>query len=461
MRRRTLGLMAGASVVAMKLGMPRANAADPSLLTTTLNPMGGERAGNADGSIPAWTGGNTTLPAGWQPGVAQPVPDFFADEQPVVVIDASNMAEHADRLSEGTMAMMKKYGFSIKVYPTHRTACAPQWVYDNIALNVTRAQPSSKGITWGFTNAYGGVPFPIPDTSDPYMAGAQIIWNHNARWWGYSFEGNTYGIVVNNGSPVIANYGHQQVNYPYYDQQGSLATYPGEISQQIAEEYAPANIRGEQIDSWIYSNPSIHPEDVWEVLEGQGRIRKAPEVSYDTPSQFLDGVTNYDEYYGFNNSLQKYLWKFITKKEMYIPYNNNAMTLAPYEKLLLPHFPDPNIVRWELHRVWQVEATLAPRERNVLARRMLYVDEDTFTCAQVDAWDGNGNLFHANHIYQDSRPDVPGTMYMNNAIFNLQTDDYALASGALNEQVHPTIIWNKHYPETDYNPQVMTANAQY
>jgi len=462
MKRRNLALMAGASAAALKFGMPRARAAaEPSLLTTTLTPMGGERAGNADGSIPAWTGGFTTLPAGWQPGVAQPMPDFFASEQPVVVIDASNMAEHADRLSEGTMAMMTKYGFSIKIYPTHRTACAPQWVYDNIAANVTRAVPSPKGITWGFRNAYGGIPFPIPDTSDPFMAGAQIIWNHNARWWGYSYQSNTYSIVINDGVPVVSALSYEQSNYPYYDQTGSLATYSGLISQQIATQNAPANIRGQQIDSWIYSDPSAHAEDVWEVLQGQGRIRKAPEVSYDTPSQYLDGVTNYDEYYGFNNSLQKYLWKYITKKEMYIPYNCNGMVLVPYQNVLMPHFANPDIVRWELHRVWQVEATLAPGERNVLARRMLYVDEDTFTCAVVDAWDANGNLFHINHSYQSCRPDVPGSMWMNDAIYNLQTDDYAMASGSFNEQASPSIIWNKPYPESDYNPEVMTANSQY
>ncbi len=460
MRRRTLGLMAGASAVAMKMGTPRANAAaDPSLLTTTLTPLGSERAGNADGSIPAWTGGYTTIPDGWQPG--QAMPDFFADEQPVVVVDASNMADHANRLSEGVMAMMKKYGYSIKVYPTHRTASAPQWVYDNIAANVTRAQPSTKGIAWGFTNAYGGIPFPIPDASDPLMAGAQIVWNHNARWWGYSYESTPYSIVVNAGSPTVSAYSQQQQTNPYYDQNGTLATYQGLISKQIAMQLAPANIRGEQIDSWIYSDPSVHPEDVWEVLQGQGRIRKAPEVSYDTPSQFLDGVTNYDEYYGFNNSLQKYQWKCITKKEMYIPYNNNALANAPYQKALLPHFCNPDLVRWELHRVWQVEATLAPGERNVLARRMVYVDEDTYTIGLTDAWDANGNLFHVNHVFQWVRPEVSGSMYLNNAIYNLQTDDYAVTSGPFNEQAHPSVYYNKHYPETDFNPTVMTANAQY
>jgi hypothetical protein len=146
---------------------------------------------------------------------------------------------------------------------------------------------------------------------------------------------------------------------------------------------------------------------------------------------------------------------------MYIPYNNNALANGPYQQALLPKFMNPDVVRWELHRVWVVEATLAPGERNVLARRMLYVDEDTYTVAFVDAWDANDNLFHVNHVYQWVRPDMPGSAYFNNTIYNLQTDDYAVVSGPFNEQAHPSVYFNKQFAETDFNPEVMVANSQY
>src|ERR1700722_17699158 len=137
--RRTFGLLAGSSMTALKLGQANAQTtADPTLLTTTLTPFGAERAGNADGSIPAWTGGFTTLPEGWQPG--QTMPDFFADDQSTLTINASNMTSYAGKLSEGTQAMITKYGFSIKVYPTRRTHSMPQDVYDNIAKNIARAK---------------------------------------------------------------------------------------------------------------------------------------------------------------------------------------------------------------------------------------------------------------------------------------------------------------------------------
>ena len=82
-------------------------AADPARLGADLTPLGGEKAGNADGSIPAWTGGLTTPPAGYQPGMHHPDP--FAGEQPLFVITPANAAQYADRLTAGQQAMLKAY----------------------------------------------------------------------------------------------------------------------------------------------------------------------------------------------------------------------------------------------------------------------------------------------------------------------------------------------------------------
>ncbi|KAB0562114.1 DUF1329 domain-containing protein, partial [Pseudomonas palleroniana] len=107
-------------------------------LKTDLTPLGGERAGNADGSIPAWQGGYTQATPGYKPGDKRPDP--FAGEKPLYSIKASNMEQYASELAEGTKLLLKKYpGYRLDVYPTHRSAAAPQWVYDNTSKNATRA----------------------------------------------------------------------------------------------------------------------------------------------------------------------------------------------------------------------------------------------------------------------------------------------------------------------------------
>lgn len=458
MKRRIFNLLAGTSLAVLKFGSAKAQAADPSLLKTTLTPFGAERAGNADGSIPAWTGGYTTVPPGWTHG--QSMPDFFAGETATLTINSNNMAQYEDRLTEGVMALMTKYGFAIKVYPTHRTASAPQSVYDNMAQNVTRAQLDPGGPNVGFKNALGGVPFPIPDVSDPLSAGAQIIWNHNSRWAGYGYTSVNWAYVVNGGSLVLASKNNISADYPFYDPAGTLANFQGIQYRYFDDVIGPANLVG--TESLTYSTTD-GPTIAWELLNGQGRVRKAPEVSFDTPSSYTDGVSNFDEYFGFTGALIKYDWKYIEKKEVYIPYNNNAMVLVPAAQAHLAHFLDPELIRWELHRVWVVEATLHPGQRNVLARRRYYVDEDTWIIAHGDAWDADGNLYHVNTSYFTLRPDLPGLVLGNNVVTNMQTGDYASITGNWDEKANPTLKFFDAIPNASsvFDPQSMAASAQY
>ena len=111
-------------------------------LKTTLTPLGAERAGNAAGTIPAWDGGLTKAAPGYKPGA--PRPDPFSAEKPSLQISAKNVEQHKDKLSDGVQELLRKYPDTnrLDVYKTHRTAAAPQWVYDNTFANATRAKDS-------------------------------------------------------------------------------------------------------------------------------------------------------------------------------------------------------------------------------------------------------------------------------------------------------------------------------
>ena len=146
---------------------------DAAKLGTSLTPLGGEKAGNADGSIPAWDGGLTKAPAGWKPGTHYADP--FAGEKPLFTIDGKNAAQYAAKLSEGHKAMLKAYPtFRMPVYPAHRTGAAPQRIYDATKKVATTAKLAEGGN--GVTGAVGGIPFPIP------KSGIEVIWNHLLRY---------------------------------------------------------------------------------------------------------------------------------------------------------------------------------------------------------------------------------------------------------------------------------------
>ena len=136
------------------------SAEEAAQLGKNLTLWGAEKAGNADGTIPEYTGGLSTPPAGFDPksGIW---PDPYADEKPLFTINAANMGQYADKLTEGTKALMKHFpDYRIVVYKTHRSVYYPQWILDNTVKLATTATTKDDGET--LVNAHAGYSLPDP-----------------------------------------------------------------------------------------------------------------------------------------------------------------------------------------------------------------------------------------------------------------------------------------------------------
>ena len=456
MKRRHFGLMATSGLAAAATLRPAlAQAApDPTLLTTTLTPLGAERAGNADGSIPAWTGGMT------EPSTGPVAIEVFQDEQPLFTVDASNLAEHQDMVPVGIQWMIKNVGFSLPVYPTHRTSAAPQYVYDNTALTVSRTQLNPNGGRLGFTGGYGGIPFPIIDTSAAQVAGAQLIWNHLVSWQGFSSTSFAPGYVMTGGQLVLSEGGTSHFRRPYYDPEGSLETFDGYFYKLHLYFSAPANFDGQEVIQWHTVNQEANPDITWELLNGQGRVRKAPDEQYDSPNAYFNGVYNQDENNAFSGNPSQYDWTYIGKQEMYIPYHCNSLAFTKAEKLFGPKVPDPQSIRWEKHRCWIVEATLHPGIRNVMSKRRYYLDEDSWVIATGESYGGDGGLARIYMQFSRAMPTIPATAPIGFLVYDPVVLAYAYA-GYLN--VPPFTIPESLAvnPASMFIPQEMSANASF
>ena len=213
--RRTVLKSSAATVVAALL--PKSSWAQASsysaedLKGSTLTPFGSIRAGNADGSISAWTGENLTLPADFENGTT---PQFFTDEKPLYSITGANYTKYQDKLPAGAIALLQKYpNFRLDVYLTHRTAIAPQYVYDNIYKNATNAQLSADGNS--VTGAYGGIPFPFPKN------GNEVMWNHELSWQGTTVQySNDAHLVSADGAIILEGRVRTWQQFPYYFENG-------------------------------------------------------------------------------------------------------------------------------------------------------------------------------------------------------------------------------------------------
>lgn len=397
-------------------------------LKTTLTPLGAEKAGSKDGAIPAWTGGMTKAPAGYKPGDVRP--DFFAGEKPLYSVTAQNVAQYADKLTDGVKGLLKKYPkYRVDVYPTHRTAAAPQWVYDNTFKNATQAKLTEGG--FAVDGAFGGTPFPIPKSGNEAMWNAVLAWqgetlHHPSRCW----------MVTADGKIALASEGQQNKMFPYYAKNGSLENYKGYYGVGRYVQSAPASKAGEAIlahDSTV----SFSQRGIWQYLVGQRRVRRAPAVAYDTPDSVTSGVGFFDEAFMLFGPWDHHDYKLVGKKEILVPYNNNRADAAKPEDLVGPQHLNPDLVRWELHRVWEVEANLAPGKRHVVAKRKYYLDEDSWQILLSDGWDAQGQLWRTSYTLTLLAPDTPalyGSVFW--GVYNLQTGGYYLnaASNGLTEQ---------------------------
>src|SRR5438874_1829629 len=97
-----IACLAGGLLAALALPVLAQNAG--ALKDGTLTPYGAERAGNKDKTIPGWEGKAVATP----PDASFKRPDPFAGEKPRLTITAANMAQFADKLSDGTRALLSK-----------------------------------------------------------------------------------------------------------------------------------------------------------------------------------------------------------------------------------------------------------------------------------------------------------------------------------------------------------------
>lgn len=370
-------------------------------LGTTLTPIGAERAANADGTIPAWTGGLTAAPAGFQKGGNKRI-DPYAGEKPRLVITGKDMAAHADKLTEGTKELLRRYPtMRVDVYPTHRPVNFPARVLDNTRKNALGSNLTEGGL--GTENVMLGFPFPVP------KSGYEVMWNHlmNYRGLGFTAKFDTWNVDAS-GRPTLASTGEATYAWPNADAKKTGVMKETDPFWFVKFQYvAPARRNGEAMLVWDSANPLKQGRRAWMYLPGQRRVRLAPDIAYDTPNPGSAGASTYDDGSIFNGAMDRFDFKLVGKKEMIVPYGNYKLTYgSKAAEVTTPSHPNPDAIRWELHRTWVVEAALKPGKRHVYNKRVFYIDEDSWVAVASDAYDARGQLFRSGYSHSSFSYDV-------------------------------------------------------
>ncbi|MBL8539985.1 MAG: DUF1329 domain-containing protein [Betaproteobacteria bacterium] len=442
-RRLTSSVIAGCAF-ALVLATQYARAeATPDALGKSLTPMGAEKAGNAAGTIPAWEGGLTQCPSGHQPGNHYQNP--FPDDKPLLTIDAGNMEKYQAHLSPGQMALLKKYPtWKMQVYPTRRTAAFPKLHYDETMANATRAKLVDGGN--GVTGTQGGVPFPIPKN------GQEAIWNHLLR-----YRGDTYAMDWSQAA-VTRDGAYTPVRFEYeYDfDYGNLVKPKDQRTENRLANFlqtvtAPARLAGQILLIHEPVDQVKEPRQAWTYNPGQRRVRLAPQVAYDNPGTASDGLRTNDDFFMFTGATDRYDWKLLGKQELYVPYNSYKLVgnELKYSDVLQAGHVNPDHARYELHRVWVVEATLKPGQSHIYKKRRFYIDEDSWAILVTDKYDNREELWRVAESHNIQFCDRPMWYNMVEVHSDLQSGRY-LAMGLRNEE--PKVFEPIKREASDFTP---------
>ncbi len=399
----TLIATALCSMFLSSAAMAKMSAEEVARLGQDLTPFGAEKAANADGSIPAWNGGITSAPEGYEPGMHHLDP--YSADKVLFTIDKTNLDKYKANLSPGQIALFEAYPdtFKMPVYETRRSASYPQFVYDATKEFAATAELIEGGN--GIKNTAIGIPFTIP------KSGLEAIWNHLLRYRGQSIE--RFG---GQAAPTASG----SYNYVGFDEQ-LLVKYsdpkatPAELQdsnilfkfkQKVTE---PARLAGTALLVHETMDQILTPRQAWTYNSGQRRVRRAPNVAYDAPGTAADSLRTTDDFDMFNGSPNRYNWTLKGKQELYIPYNSYKLhsDKLEYDDILKPVHINPEHTRYEKHRVWVVEANLKDDTRHIYKKRVFYIDEDSWQVQVTDIYDNRDQLYRVAMAYGLNYYEVP------------------------------------------------------
>ena len=409
-----------------------------------LTPMGSEKGGNKDGSIPTWKGGITAPPEGIGYEKGKHLPDPFAADKPLFRVDAGNVAEYDDFVTRGQKALIERHStYFLDVYPTRRSCALPEHVYKAAIKNAEIGELVAEGN--GVAKAIMASPFPIPNN------GLEVVWNHTLRYRGFKLQRQFTAIPVNQSGDHYEITVHDDAILRWSDPQMGAAEDLDNISiLYLLQTQSPARSAGYVVLVQESLNMAVEARKAWTYSPGTRRVRRAPTIAYDNPGTNSDGITTSDSFGGYNGAPDRFDWTVRGISEKFIPYNNFRRVLTPYKELIGEKHINQEVMRYEKHRVWEVVGTLKPEYRHVYGRRVFYIDEDTKGIVATEIYDGRGQLWRVQELGGGVQYELPLCGGSGDTVYDLVVGRY-LMLGLINEE-KPIDFDASHLDPKRYTP---------
>ncbi|GAA6129770.1 DUF1329 domain-containing protein [Halopseudomonas sabulinigri] len=408
-----------------------------------LTPLGAEQAGNNEGTIPAWTGG-VSAPSGYSPGMHHPDP--YAADGELFRVSAQNQEQYDAQLPAGLTDLLQRHpDYAMRVFPTRRSASAPQRIYDATKANAVKAELIANGN--GLRGAAAGIPFPIPQD------GIEVIWNHILHYKGdQNHFINNQAVVINGTSNLIKR--DRQIYYVYGREGMTTAALDNTLLLYKYVVTAPAKLANTALVVQDPLDQVLATRKAWRYSPDNRRVRRLPTLAYDSVQPDTSDLATADVLDTYNGAPDRYEWSLVGKQEMLVPYNSYQVHQKgiPYDQIVQTDTLNPELLRYELHRVWVVDAVLRTGYRHPYAARRFYVDEDSWQILAVDLRDKNGELIGLQEAHPINYYDVPMVSSTLETLYHLQDGNYFVDGLDNNE---PMYDFNANINPRDFSPQAL------
>jgi len=248
-----------------------------------------------------------------------------------------------------------------------------------------------------------------------------------------------------------------ELTYIYNNTKTKVSDLKNQNAYMMIKTVSPPNKAG---DAHLLHVPVDRIKEitgVWLFNAAQGRVRRIGEVGYDNP--LFDGLMKHDQVDMFNGPLDRYTIKLLGKKELLVPYNSYKLydPKLKYKNIVTPGHINQDLARYELHRVWVIEAQVRPGFNHRYKRRTFYVDEDSWIVLAQDMYDERDQFWRTAESHLICFANVPVVVNGVQVHYDLQSRRYVILNMTNEEKQQIEYDWEMS--PTYFTPQQLERFA--
>tara|TARA_A100001011_G_C14318015_1_gene848909 strand:+ start:4435 stop:5667 length:1233 start_codon:yes stop_codon:yes gene_type:complete len=310
----------------------------------------------------------------------------MADGHVKYTVTSANVSEYAGMLNPGQMNMFAQYpdSYRIDVYEDSSACISDPDISAISQANGTMVN-DNEGIE---VPNFGQTPFPDPSQAQHF------VWNYRMSAGQISaIERVQSSTNVKPDGSITLGQQETSISFPTNPRTKTMYADKNLFALFMQKNLGPPRSAGTVTLVHDFIDSYMQPRKAWQYNPATRRVRRAPNISYDTLTTAGGGIVTVDQFGGFNGAQDRYDWSYEGMQKMIVPFANDALAENTIADTHTPFHLDPSYVRFEEKDVHIVHAQLRPGQRHLYESRTFYfIDGQPGLLIYQDMFDGNQDL---------------------------------------------------------------------